>query len=146
MRHALKVELQKRQRIICENEDFVVLVPFWAVWPFETLVLSRAHAGSMDQFTTAQQHGLADILKQLTSCYDRLFAISFPYTMGFHQRPTDGEAHVAEWHFPVTFIPRRCAPRSGKGNLWLALKCWVCRSGTSPPEDSGRTALARHCC
>jgi UDPglucose--hexose-1-phosphate uridylyltransferase len=100
----LKVELEKRQRIICENEEFVVLVPFWAVWPFETLVLSRAHAGSMDQFTAAQRRGLADILKQLTSCYDRLFATSFPYTMGFHQRPTDGGEH-AEWHFHGHFYP-----------------------------------------
>jgi UDPglucose--hexose-1-phosphate uridylyltransferase len=101
---SLQVELEKRQRIICENEEFVVLVPFWAVWPFETLVLSRKHVGSLDQFTVAQQHGLADILKRLTSCYDRLFATSFPYTMGFHQRPTDGQAH-AEWHFHGHFYP-----------------------------------------
>jgi len=79
-------------------------VPFWAVWPFETLLLSRAHLGSMDAFSSAQQHGLADILKQLTMRYNRLFATSFPYTMGFHQRPTDGEAHP-EWHFHGHFYP-----------------------------------------
>jgi UDPglucose--hexose-1-phosphate uridylyltransferase len=100
----LKIELDQRQRIVCENQEFVVLVPFWAVWPFETLVLSRAHLGSMDAFSAAQQHGLADILKQLTIRYDRLFATSFPYTMGFHQRPTDGEAHL-EWHFHGHFYP-----------------------------------------
>ena len=79
-------------------------MPFWAVWPFETLVLSRAHLGSLAEFKPAQQHGLADILKQLTIRYDRLFATSFPYTMGFHQRPTDGDAHP-ECHFHGHFYP-----------------------------------------
>ncbi len=100
----LKVELQQAQRIVCENNEFVALVPFWAVWPFEALVLSRAHLGSLTDFNPAQQRGLADILKQLTVRYDRLFATSFPYTMGFHQRPTDGEAH-AECHFHGHFYP-----------------------------------------
>ena len=100
----LKVELEQQRRIVCENQEFVALVPFWAVWPFETLVLSRAHLGGMDEFSAAQQHGLADILKQLTVGYDRLFASPFPYTMGFHQRPTDGEAHP-ECHFHGHFYP-----------------------------------------
>ena len=100
----LRAELEQRRRIVCENDEFVALVPFWAVWPFETLVLSRAHLGSLDAFNAAQQHGLADILKQLTVRYDRLFATSFPYTMGFHQRPTDGEAHP-ECHFHGHFYP-----------------------------------------
>ena len=100
----LKVELEQRRRIVCENQEFVVLVPFWAVWPFETLILSRAHLSGMDAFSAAQQHGLADILKQLTMGYDRLFSTPFPYTMGFHQRPTDGEAH-AECHFHGHFYP-----------------------------------------
>ncbi len=101
---ALKIELEQRQRIVCENDEFVVLVPFWAVWPFETLVLSRTHLGSLDAFNAAQQRGLAGILKQLTSIYDRLFSTSFPYTMGFHQRPTDGEQYP-EWHFHGHFYP-----------------------------------------
>ncbi len=100
----LRVELEQQRRIVCENEEFVVLVPFWAVWPFETLVLPRAHAGGLDEFSKAQRRGLADILKQLTMRYDRLFATSFPYTMGFHQKPTDGGAHP-EWHFHGHFYP-----------------------------------------
>jgi UDPglucose--hexose-1-phosphate uridylyltransferase len=79
-------------------------VPFWAVWPFETLVLSRSHVGSLPEFRPAEQHGLADILKQITTIYNRLFATSFPYTMGFHQRPTDGDAHP-ECHFHGHFYP-----------------------------------------
>ncbi len=100
----LRVELEQQQRIVCENDEFVVLVPFWAVWPFETLVLPRTHTGGMDEFSKSQQRGLADILKQLTGRYDRLFATSFPYTMGFHQKPTDGESHP-EWHFHCHFYP-----------------------------------------
>jgi UDPglucose--hexose-1-phosphate uridylyltransferase len=100
----LKLELEQRPRIVCENEEFVSLVPFWAVWPFETLLLSRAHLGSLKEFSTAQQKGLADILKQQTSIYDRMFATSFPYTMGFHQRPTDGEQY-SELHFHGHFYP-----------------------------------------
>jgi UDPglucose--hexose-1-phosphate uridylyltransferase len=100
----LRVELEQRHRVVCENQEFVAIVPFWAVWPFETMVLSRAHLASMDAFSAAQQHGLADILHRLTMGYDQLFSTSFPYTMGFHQRPTDGEAHP-EWHFHGHFYP-----------------------------------------
>jgi UDPglucose--hexose-1-phosphate uridylyltransferase len=100
----LSIELEQRRRIVCENDEFVVLVPFWAVWPFETLVLSRAHVGSLPEFRPAEQHGLADILRQITTIYNRLFATSFPYTMGFHQRPTDGDAHP-ECHFHGHFYP-----------------------------------------
>lgn len=100
----LKTEVQQKQRIVCENEEFVALVPFWAVWPFETLLLSRRHIASIDQFDTAQTRGLADILKQVTTRYDNLFSISFPYTMGFHQQPSDGTQHP-EWHFHGHFYP-----------------------------------------
>jgi UDPglucose--hexose-1-phosphate uridylyltransferase len=68
------------------------------------MVLSRAHVASMDAFSAAQQQGLADILHRLTMNYDQLFSTSFPYTMGFHQRPTDGEPHP-EWHFHGHFYP-----------------------------------------
>jgi UDPglucose--hexose-1-phosphate uridylyltransferase len=102
--HTLDVELEQARRVVCENDEFVAIVPFWAVWPFETLVLSRRHLTGLDTFSPAHQRGLADILKQMTSTYDRLFSVSFPYTMGFHQRPTDGEAH-SECHFHAHFYP-----------------------------------------
>ncbi len=100
----LRTELEQKQRIVCENDSFVAVVPFWAVWPFETLLLSREHIASFDAFTPAQTRGLADILKQVTVRYDNLFSISFPYTMGFHQQPTDGSSHP-EWHFHGHFYP-----------------------------------------
>jgi len=91
-------------RIVFENEHFAVLVPWWAVWPFEVLVISRRHAGSLPEFTSAERNGLADALRRLTTRYDNLFSTSFPYTMGFHQSPTDGQKHP-EWHFHAHFYP-----------------------------------------
>ena len=105
---ALRLPSGRRQkekiRVVCENEDFLVVVPWWAVWPFETLVLSKRHVGSLAQFTDREKTSLADILKQTTTRYDNLFETSFPYTMGFHQSPCDGEAHT-EWHFHAHFYP-----------------------------------------
>ncbi len=87
-----------------ENESFLTVVPFWAVWPFETMVIAKRHLSAIDELADAERDGLADILKRTTARYDRLFQVSFPYSMGFHQRPTDGEAHD-EWHFHAHFYP-----------------------------------------
>ena len=92
------------ERVVCENDEFVAVVPYWAVWPFETLILPRHALGSFVDFSAATTAGLADILKRVTTRYDNLFQVSFPYTMGFHQRPTDGEAHP-EWTFHAHFFP-----------------------------------------
>jgi UDPglucose--hexose-1-phosphate uridylyltransferase len=100
----LKVEAKDGARMVCENEDFLVLVPWWAVWPFETLVLSKRHVGSLPEFCDREKASLADILKRTTTRYDNLFETSFPYTMGFHQAPVDGESHE-EWHFHAHFYP-----------------------------------------
>jgi UDPglucose--hexose-1-phosphate uridylyltransferase len=97
-------EVQAAERVVCENQEFVAVVPFWAVWPFETLVLSRRHCGAFTEMDAAQKTALADILKQVTTRYDNLFQISFPYTMGFHQSPTDSQSHP-EWHFHAHFYP-----------------------------------------
>ena len=100
----LALELQEGTRIVVSNEHFVALVPFWAVWPFETLVISRRPAGALPDLAVDERAGLADILKQLTTRYDNLFQVSFPYSMGFHQRPTDGAAHP-ERHLHAHFYP-----------------------------------------
>ena len=100
----LALERESGERLVCENESFAVLVPFWAVWPFETMVVSKCHLSAMDEFDAAERHRLADILKRVTTRYDNVFAAPFPYTMGFHQRPTDGLAHP-EWHFHAHFFP-----------------------------------------
>ncbi len=92
------------ERIVCENAAFVALVPFWATWPFETMVLAKRHIGALDDFCPGDNALLADLLKRLTLRYDNLFETPFPYTMGFHQRPTDGAPHP-HWHFHGHFYP-----------------------------------------
>ena len=100
----LSLELTKQARIVCVQGDFVALVPFWAVWPFETLVVSKRHTTGLDQLSESERDNLAAILKELTALYDRLFQTSFPYTMGFHQRPTDGGEH-SSYHTHAHFYP-----------------------------------------
>ncbi|MGA3258487.1 MAG: UDP-glucose--hexose-1-phosphate uridylyltransferase [Bryobacteraceae bacterium] len=98
------LESAHRERLVDENAGWMAVVPFWAVWPFETMVMPRRHIGAIDGLDDAERNGLADILKRLTARYDRLFAVPFPYSMGFHQNPTDGQAHP-EWHMHLHFHP-----------------------------------------
>ena len=100
----LELERSSGERIVCENEHFVAVVPFWATWPFETLLISRRHVADITSLDDSERCDLANILKRLTTRYDNLFEISFPYSMGFHQRPTDGDEH-AEWHLHAHFYP-----------------------------------------
>ncbi len=97
-------EIALGDRIVCANAHFVALVPFWAVWPFETLVIPTRHIASLDALDETERDGLADVLKRLTTRYDNVFQTSFPYSMGFHQRPTDGEPHP-EWRLHAHFYP-----------------------------------------
>jgi UDPglucose--hexose-1-phosphate uridylyltransferase len=100
------VELERAagERVVCENTHFVAVVPFWAVWPFELLVCSKGHAADIASLDEASRTGLADILKRITTRYNNLFQTSFPYTMGFHQQPTDGVSHP-EWHLHAHYYP-----------------------------------------
>lgn len=100
----LELELAAQERVVVQNDHFVVVVPFWAIWPFETLLISRRHLLSIDQLSNEERDALADILKRLTTRYDNIFNISFPYSMGFHQQPTDGQPHPY-WHFHAHFYP-----------------------------------------
>lgn len=100
----LAVELAAGERSVLQNEHFVALVPFWAVWPFETMVLARRHVGALPDLIDAERVALADVVKRLTTCYDNLFELSFPYSMGFHQSPTDGAAHP-ESHLHAHYYP-----------------------------------------
>lgn len=97
-------ELAEGTRVVLANDHFVALVPFWATWPFETLLLPRRHVSSIELLTDAEKNGLADALRQLTIRYDNLFRISFPYSAGIHQRPTDGLPHDG-WHLHLHFYP-----------------------------------------
>jgi UDPglucose--hexose-1-phosphate uridylyltransferase len=97
-------ELEANRRIVIVNEHWAALVPFWAAWPFETIVLPRFRASSLLDLNLLQRKSLADILKRLTTRYDNLFEVSFPYSMGFHQAPFDSEDHT-EWTLHMHFYP-----------------------------------------
>jgi UDPglucose--hexose-1-phosphate uridylyltransferase len=99
-----KLELSGRERVVEENDAFVTVVPFWAVWPFETMIVSKRHMTAMDGLSEPERDGLAEILSRTTARYDRLFQAPFPYSMGFHQRPTDGEPHE-RFHFHAHYYP-----------------------------------------
>jgi UDPglucose--hexose-1-phosphate uridylyltransferase len=100
----IEIERASSERIVCENEYFVAMVPFWATWPFEILLCSRTHVSDLAALDDTARCALADILKRVTTRYDNLFETPFPYTMGFHQRPTDGREHP-EWHLHAHFCP-----------------------------------------
>ena len=100
----LTLEENESVRIVCSNAHFVALVPFWAVWPFETMLISKRHTASLEMLNEGERDGLADIIRRLTIRYDNLFETSFPYSMGFHQQPTDGNEH-SEWHLHAHFYP-----------------------------------------
>ncbi len=102
----LALELARGERIVCANQHVVALVPFWATWPFETLVVTRRHAGALPELDGAERDALAALLSQLTGAYDRLFQAPFPYSMGFHQRPSKANVDVyGGWHLHAHFYP-----------------------------------------
>lgn len=100
----IALEDAQKIRTVCGNGTFVAVVPFWAVWPFEILLCSRRHLGAFPELNANEISQLAAILKQIVSTYDRLFDVPFPYSMGFHQHPSDGDSHP-EWHFHAHFYP-----------------------------------------
>jgi UDPglucose--hexose-1-phosphate uridylyltransferase len=100
----LALELQRRERIVLANDSFVALVPYWATWPFETVIIGRRPLTSLAALAENEIDAFADAVRRLTVRYDNLFATSFPYSSGIHQAPTDGEEH-AEWQLHMHFYP-----------------------------------------
>lgn len=102
----VQLELAERTRIVVENDHFVAVVPFWAVWPFETMVVAKTHLLSLADFDDTHKAALADIVKRLTTKYDNLFKTLFPYSMGLHQAPFGASAaeKASSW-FHMHFYP-----------------------------------------
>ncbi len=100
----LERELRDGSRVVLANEEWVVLVPFWAVWPFETMVLPRRMVRDLISLTDAARASLVDALQRITVRYDNLFRCSFPYSMGWHGCPTDGADHPY-WRLHAVFLP-----------------------------------------
>ncbi len=98
------VELEQQERLVIENDHWLVVVPYWAVWPFETLLLPRRHVLRLPDLTDGERDSLAQILKRLLTRYDNLFETSFPYSMGWHGAPNDNEDY-AHWQLHAHFYP-----------------------------------------
>jgi UDPglucose--hexose-1-phosphate uridylyltransferase len=101
---AREQQSEQGDRIVCSNGGFVTIVPFWAVWPYETLIIGRRHFPNLGDLTADERRDLAAILKETLTRYDNLFQSPCPYSMGFHQSPSDGQPHEA-WHFHAHFYP-----------------------------------------
>ncbi len=97
-------ELRDKERVVCENAHWVCVVPFWAVWPFETMLLPRRALGDLASLTAPERDALAEIVRRLSVRYDNLFNCSFPYSMGWHPRPCDGPEH-RYWRLHATWLP-----------------------------------------
>lgn len=100
----LMEEQRRGERLLVENNHFTALLPFWAIWPFEVLLVAHRPLAYLWQLSLEERHALAEILQAITVRYDNLFEISFPYSMGFHQAPADGEEHP-EWVLHAHFYP-----------------------------------------
>ncbi|KAG0346454.1 galactose-1-phosphate uridyl transferase [Podila humilis] len=104
--HVTKPTTPDGSRIVCENTSFLCVVPFWATWPFETMVLAKKHVATLSDLNGIQKQDLAHILRELTCRYDNLFKCSFPYSMGIHQAPTNGnQDHYTKSHLHLHFYP-----------------------------------------
>ena len=97
-----EVELREGERIVCMNGHWLALAPWWATWPFETLLLPRRHVGNLQALGNDERDALAAILRELLRRYDGLFNAPFPYSMGWHMAPAGGEAH---WQLHAHFLP-----------------------------------------
>ncbi len=100
----LKLELKQKERIVYENDSFAAVVPFWAIWPYETLIISKRKIANLLQLKEEEKKDFAKVISVITIKYDNLFNISFPYSAGIHQAPTDGNKYP-EWHFHMHFYP-----------------------------------------
>ncbi len=98
----LEQELAREDRVVLATDHWVVLVPYWAVWPFETLLLPRRHVLRLPDLTGAERDDLARVLKRFLTRYDNLFQTSFPYSMGWHGAPAGDGAH---WQLHAHFYP-----------------------------------------
>lgn len=100
----LKQELDAKERIIYQNNDFVVLTPFWAIWPFESMIVPKKQFSNITQISDKERVSFAEAISKLTKAYDKLFETSFPYSSGIHQSPTNGAANE-HWHWHMSFYP-----------------------------------------
>ncbi|MFD2530073.1 UDP-glucose--hexose-1-phosphate uridylyltransferase [Polaribacter marinaquae] len=100
----LKQELEANERIIFQNKDFVVLTPFWAIWPFEVMIAPKKTQENITKMTDEEALNYAEAISVITKAYDKLFNTSFPYSSGIHQSPTNNKENK-HWHWHMSFYP-----------------------------------------
>lgn len=100
----LKRELVEKERIVCRNDHWIALVPFWAVWPFETMLAPLRRVPELPRLSAEERSALADLLGRLNARYDNLFDCAFPYSMAWHGQPSDGASHPY-WRLHATYYP-----------------------------------------
>lgn len=130
-------ERKENRRLLFENEYFVVLVPFWATWPFETMIIPTFHSGSIRSMENGQITALARIMIDLGVCYDNLFMTSFPYSMGIHQQPTDGKDYP-ENHWHIHYFPPLLRSRSVKKHMVGYEMLAMAQRDISPEQAAAR--------
>ncbi|EAR13770.1 galactose-1-phosphate uridylyltransferase [Polaribacter irgensii 23-P] len=100
----LAQEIAAKERVIFENEDFLVLTPFWAIWPFEVMIAPKKAQRDISEMKASEANNFAEAIAVVTRAYDQLFQTSFPYTSGIHQAPTNGDKNEY-WHWHMSFYP-----------------------------------------
>lgn len=130
-------ELSKKERIVCENDSFVSLVPYWASWPFEAIILPRRHISQISESSDSEKDAWASILRELTIRYDNLFETSFPYSMGIYQSPSDCVEHPG-FTFHQVFFPPLLRSSSVKKFMVGYELCAEPQRDISPEVSAGR--------
>ncbi|KAI1373999.1 galactose-1-phosphate uridylyltransferase [Hypoxylon crocopeplum] len=102
----VKLEVEKQERIVYQNESFLVVCPWWAIWPFEVMIIAKRHVRALVDLTEEERYKFADAIQEVTRRYDNLFETSFPYSSGVHQAPLDGtEEEMENSWFHMHFYP-----------------------------------------
>lgn len=118
-----RLEAERGDRVVVENVDWLVVVPYWAVWPFETLLLPRRPVRRLPELAGSERDSLAQIIQRLLVRYDNLFETAFPYSMGWHGAPTDGGEHRG-WQLHAHYYPPLLRSASVRSASSSATRCW----------------------
>lgn len=132
----LKDEVKSRDRVIFENEDFAVFIPFFSEYPYGTYVVSKNHKQNLAQFTEREKANLAAALKEITGAYDSLFDSEFPYMMCIHQEPVNSGDFSEYCHFHIEFFPPMRASNKQKFNASSETGAWAHANPTKPEEKA----------
>lgn len=125
-----------RRRVIMENDDFIVYIPFFCEYPYGTYVVSKAHKQNITQLTDKERDSLAQILRDITGTYDKVFDKQFPYMMCMYQSPVNSEDVSDYYHFHIVFYPPLRAENNQKFNASSETGAWAHCNPTAPEEKA----------